>query len=65
MKWLFSHEKPHPPIPSPLNPPKGEIHERGAMSSAGEKIREFVANLSLLVIRPTMAKHNQSPPWGI
>jgi hypothetical protein len=27
-------------------------------------IREFVANLSLLVVRPTMAKHNQSPPLG-
>jgi len=53
-----------PPTPSPLNPPKGEIHERAAISSIGEKIREFVAKLTLLVIRPTMAKHNQSPPLG-
>jgi len=29
-----------------------------------EIIREFVANLSLLVLRPTMAKRNQSPLLG-
>jgi len=51
---------------APLIPRRGKsTREKGAMSSVDEKIREFVANLSLLVIRPTMAKHNQSPPWGI